>query len=187
MNPIQCVGYEPSIGLIRRLFEGGYSGPWEMVDAEFESFVQDLPKGPREELDRIDRALHAGSDLSEMMKYHPEAVREYDALLIPRLKGIGPEDHLFVYKIGEPQAHVIRAGDFVELSEREAQRKAKNRREIISMSVPAKDVDWLEGRWIYAPYQCRNHDASVHDFLVGFALQTGEVVPERVLQEYLLR
>ncbi|MCI0564394.1 MAG: hypothetical protein MN733_38470 [Nitrososphaera sp.] len=187
MNPLQCVGYEPTLSLMRRLSESGYSAPWELTDAEFENFVQALPKGAREEFDRIDRALHAGSDVSEMMKYHPEVVRKYDTLLWMRLKGIGPEDNLFVYKVLEPHETTIRPGDVAELSEREVRGRSLKDKETVSMTVKAKDVDWIDGKWIYSPYLCRNHDASVHDFLVGYAIQSGAIVPERVLQEYLLR
>lgn len=174
---------------MRRIEEAGYGAPWEMDGRTFEGFVQSLPATPKAEFDRIDRALHAGSDISEFMKFHAEMFRSADPLLFSRLRGIGPEDHLKIFSAVPGHRDQILPGDAVALDRRDLQ-SPKSGQQIVQKEIQAKDVDWLgkdTRKWVYAPYQCRNHEASVHDFLVGYALQSGLYVPSDVRQEYLLR
>lgn len=190
MNPLECIGWHPSLSLIHRLSEAGYTAPWEMKSEVFDKFVEPLSAKPREEFERIDRALHAAAALPETVQFYEELISSADPALIERVRGIQPDDTLRIFAtVPEHEDRGILPGDFVALDPA-AVPKPKGRAKPVSMEVKAMDIDWpglSTKEWVYAPVFCQNYDASVHDFLVAYALDAGHFVPPEVYRQYIMR
>lgn len=178
------------MSLLHWLSEAGYVHPWEMTANVFQDFVLSISSKAREEFDRIDRALHVAGDLSETALFYEELILADDPELIRRLRGISPNDTVRIFKISSGEHdREIRPGDFVALDKKHLP-EPKKREKLVSVEAKAADVDWT-GRgskeWVYAPAACRNYDASVHDFLIAYAMQLGHFIPPDVRREYIMR